>query len=254
MVRLSLPLSWLVLLCACEPKGGPSPDVATTPTGSAGRAHVGAPTAAAETARAPSSACRQSDECRIRGACSPHGDGCIAASDADCGRSTWCAAMGACRLERDRCVVARAEDCRSSAWCRELGTCGIDLERKRCAATSDADCSASKQCAREGDCFANLKVEGRPYDPDNWGTCMALDSADCQASEACSKERRCSASQFACRVHAAATPPAGEDRCGCAPDQVNCLMRCAQQREPEDAPGCGCDRQDLMCNMACAAK
>ncbi len=135
-------------------------------------------------ARWPCSAnCRETNECKISGFCSPRGGTCVAAQDSDCREAFVCNFSGACIAREGSCVVESAEDCKSSLACRNSGNCS--LSEGRCIASAE-DCKIHPICKNIGMCSA---VQG---------LCVAQNDEDCRKSVACENTGACFASPPQC--------------------------------------------------------
>jgi hypothetical protein len=128
--------------------------------------------------------CAQRPACRISGRCTPEGDGCVAATDADCRSSDACGEQGRCHAEAGACTVAEDEDCARSKACTDEGACIADRESNACVATA-ASCRASRACSVFGRCG------------ENEGKCIVTRALDCRKAVVCSEEGRCTAGKNA---------------------------------------------------------
>jgi hypothetical protein len=95
-------------------------------------------------------------ECRARGYCTyvEERNMCLAVSDADCRQSDVCKMYGACSSWGPPyvlCYPRTDQDCAQSDLCRDRGSCV--LVNGECAPGSDEDCRQSVLCLAHGLCL-----------------------------------------------------------------------------------------------------
>jgi hypothetical protein len=103
--------------------------------------------------------CTGTAGCMEQGRCTPEGERCVAATDADCQeRSEVCSRFGRCTPQGEAgCVATTDAGCQASLWCGIYGGC--HAREGRCLALGDEDCEASSGCKQYGWCTVNARGE-----------------------------------------------------------------------------------------------
>lgn len=96
-------------------------------------------------------------DCEWHGLCTPKGEDCEAATNADCRSSKACNWYGRCSAHEGKCETRSDNDCIISNKCKQAGQC--KHHKGKCVAVRDSDCKKSEFCAKSG--FCNLQRNGK---------------------------------------------------------------------------------------------